>query len=143
MIEIVVIILARACSVADLKQSAMSAREANLCCSFFLWSLPDCLPSFISTRVCSACLPKRKSLCNTKSSVGGRQKVSETLRYHLHYLETSLSCIANFPSQNLEFVLPLRFNFFITHKSNNLLLLMGFFLPAESLHTCTVIPMLP
>lgn len=97
------------------------------CCWFFVCFLPDCPPSFIFTRDCSASLPKRKSLCNTRSSVGGRQNMSEILRYHLYYLEISLSCKGNFLSQNSEFAFPLRFNFFTTHKSNNLSMLMGIF----------------
>lgn len=56
----------------------------------------------------------------------------DTLRYHVYYLEISLSCKGNFLSQNSEFAFPLRFNFFTTCKSNNLLMLMGIFLPSET-----------
>lgn len=127
MIEILVIIWVRACSVTDLKQNAMSAKEENEVLLFFLWSLPGCPPSFICTRVCSAPLPKRKSLCNTRSSGGGRKNMSETLRYLLYYLEISLSCKGNFLSLISKFAFPARFNFSTTCKRNNLLMLMGIF----------------
>lgn len=127
MVEILVIILVRACSVTDLEQNAMLAREENLVLLLFLQSLPGCPLSFISNRICCAYLPKRKSLCGTRSSVGGRQNVSETLKYNLYYLEMSLSYKGNFLSQNSEFAFPLRFNFFTKHKSKNLLMVMGIF----------------
>lgn len=124
MTEILVIILFIACSVTELKQGAMSAREENMVLLVFSLVLAK-LSSLIYFQKSLLCVCSKRRLFFSLQHIGGRQNVSEIPQCHLYYLEKSLSCKIDSLSQNSEFVFPLRSDFLTTHESNNSLVLWG------------------
>lgn len=99
MTEILVIILFIACSVTELKQGAMSAREENMVLLVFSLVLAK-LSSLIYFQKSLLCVCSKKRLFFSLQHIGGRQNVSEIPQCHLYYLEKSLSCKIDSLSQN-------------------------------------------
>lgn len=134
MTEILVINLFIACSVTELEQGAMSAREENMVLPVFSLVLAK-LSSLIYFHKSLLCVCSKKR-CFSLQRIGGRQNVAEIPQCHLYYLEISLSCKMNFLSQNSEFAFPLKFDFLTTHESKQLICADG-----DLLHCYTYAPL--